>query len=130
MTGRPRAITAIAWVFVVVGAAGLLGDLWPLLTPAATQQLARLRADGIADFGPAWALRFAAIVGGVGLLRGGNWARWMLVAWMVIHVGIGALDSWQAALLHTAIFVPITYFLFRNPAGIYFRTSPKPRGVA
>ena len=108
---------------MVVGTAGLLADLWPLLTPAAGRQLAKLEADGVADFGPAWALRLAAIVGGVGLLRGRDWARWLLVVWMVLHVGISAFDSWQAVVMHTVIFVPITYFLFRGPSGLYFQTS-------
>jgi len=107
---------------VVVGAAGLLADLWPLFTPAAAQQLAKLKADGVADLGPAWTLRLAAIIGGVWLLRGHNWARWLLALWMAIHVGISAFHSWQEALMHTAIFLPILYLLFRASSGAYFRT--------
>ena len=121
--GRPRAVTVIAWVFVVVGAAGLLMDLWPLVTPGAARQLAKLKADGVADLGPAWTLRLAAIVGGVWLLRGRNWARWLLVAWMAIHVGISAVHSWPEALMHTAIFVPMIYFLFAGPGRLYFQAS-------
>jgi hypothetical protein len=124
---RPPAVTVIAWIFVLVGAAGMLGDLWPLLTPGAAQQLAKLKADGLADLGPAWTLRLAAIAGGLWLLEGHNWARWLLVAWMVIHIGISAFHSWQEALLHTAIFLPILYVLFRGPSGAYFRS---PRGTA
>lgn len=128
MTGRPPAITIIAWVFVVVGAAGVLADLWPLVTPDAGKQLAQLKADFIAEVVPAWSLRLAAVVGGVWLLRGRDWARWLLVAWMVIHVGISALHSWQQVVMHTAIFVPITYVLFRRAAAAYFRTSPSAAG--
>jgi len=82
-----------------------------------------LKAEGIADLGPAWTLRLAAIVGGAALLRGRDWARWLLVVWMVLHVGISAFDSWQAVVMHTVIFVAITYFLFQGPSGRYFRAS-------
>jgi hypothetical protein len=123
---RPHPITIIAWLFVAVGAAGMLNDLWPLLTPGAAQQLAKLKADGLADLGPAWTSRLAAIIGGVALLRGRNWARWLLVAWMVFHIGLSAFHSWMELLIHSAVFLPILYFLFRGPSDLYFQTSKGP----
>jgi hypothetical protein len=128
MTARPRAITVIAWVFVVVGAAGVLADLWPLVTPDAGKQLAQLKADFIAEVAPAWSLRLAAVVGGVWLLRGRNWARWLLVGWMALHVGISALHSWQQVVMHTVIFALITYVLFRSASAAYFQASPSAAG--
>jgi hypothetical protein len=121
-TPRPRAITVIAWGFVAVGAAGLLKDWWPLVTSGAAQ-VAKLKADGLADIGPAWTSRLLAIVGGVWLLRGHNWARWLLVAWMAFHVGLSAFHSWVEVLTHTVIFLPILYFLFRDPSARYFKTA-------
>jgi hypothetical protein len=113
---RPVSITLVAWLFIVVGAAGLLKDLWPLLTSDAAQQLAKLKADGFSDLAPAWTSRLLAIVGGVGLLRGHNWARWLLVAWMVFHVGVSALHSVPALVTHVVIFSFIFYLLFRRIA--------------
>lgn len=109
---RARAITVIGWLFVAVGAAGLLKDWWPLLTPGAAQQIARLEADGLADIGPAWTSRLLAIVGGIGLLRGHNWPRWLLAAWMVFHIVLSVFHSWQELLVHCAVFLPILYILF------------------
>jgi hypothetical protein len=116
---RPIAITLIAGLFIVVGAAGLLNDLWPLFTDA-SRQLAKLKADGWADLGPAWTSRVLAIVGGVGLLGGRNWARWLLVAWMVFHIGLSVLHSWPELLVHCAFFAPILYLLFRRSMEPYF----------
>jgi hypothetical protein len=113
---RPPALTVIAWIFMLVGAAGLLNDLWPLVTPHAAEQVAKLKADGLADLGPAWSSRLAAVIGGAYLFRGFNWARWLLVAWMVFHLGLSAFHSWQQLLLHAAIFTPILYFLFAQAA--------------
>ena len=105
-------MAGIAALFIVVGAAGLLPDLWPLLTPGAAQQLARLRADGWTELAPAWALRILAIAGGIGLLKQWAWARWALLAWMVVHVWVAALHSWEATVLHTVLFAGITWVLF------------------
>lgn len=121
MTQRPRTITVFAWIFIAVGAAGLLKDWWPLVTPRAAEQIAKLKADGLADVGPAWASRLAAIIGGIWLLRGHNWARWLLVAWMVFHIGLGALHSREQLLMHTVIFLPILYVLFRGTSDRFFR---------
>lgn len=117
---RPRTITAVAWLFIIVGAAGLLRDLWPLATSHAAEQLAKLRADGWQDLGPAWSLRALAIVGGVALLRGRNWARWLLAAWMLVHVLISIAHSTAEVLMHLAIFVPLTVLLFRRATGAFF----------
>lgn len=122
---RPRTVTLIAWIFILAGVAGLLSDLWPLVTANAAQQLAKLRADGLADLVPAWGLRLLAIVGGIGLLRGYNWARWLLALWMVVHVAISFFHSLSEVLAHCAIFLPILYFLFRPPVGAWLRA---PRG--
>lgn len=123
MMPRPRSITVIAWAFVAVGAGGLLKDWWPLLTSDAAQQIAKLKADGIADLGPAWTSRLLAIIGGVWLLRGHNWARWLLVVWMVFHIGLSAFHSWAELLTHGAVFLPMFYFLFRGPSARYFQTA-------
>lgn len=117
---RPVPITVIGWLFIVVGAAGLLNDLWPLLTADAAQQLGRLKADGLADLGPAWTLRILAIVGGAALLRGRSWARWLMAGWMAVHLGISLFHSRGEVLVHTAIFVPLCYFLFRPATTAWF----------
>ena len=120
---RPPAITALGWLFIIVGTAGLLKDLWPLLTPDSAQQFAKLKADGLADLGPAWTTRALAVGGGAGLLRGHNWARWLLVAWMAFHVGLSLFHSLPELLIHIVIFAPILYFLFRRSSQPYFSAA-------
>jgi hypothetical protein len=109
---RPAAITVIGWLFIVVGAAGLLNDVLPLLTADAARQLAKLKADGLADLGPAWTSRLLAIVGGAGLLRGHSWARWLLLVWMLFHIGLSLVHTVPELVAHLAIFIPIIYVLF------------------
>ena len=118
---RPHSISLVAWVFIVAGTAGLLNDLWPLLTSEAAQQLAKLKADGFRDLAPAWTTRFLAVVGGFGLLGGRNWARWLLLAWMILHIGISVGHSLQEVLMHTVIFAPLTYLMFRRSVVPFFQ---------
>lgn len=117
---RPHGITIIAWLFILVGAAGLLKDLWPLLTPNAAQQIAKLKADGLADLGPAWIIQMFAIIGGVGLFSGYNWARWLLVLWMSFHIGLSILHSWPEPLIQAVIFTPLLIVLFHPYMQFYF----------
>ena len=127
MTKRPRSLAVVGSVFIAVGVLGILKDVWPLFTPNAAHQLEVLRADGWADLGPAWTSRFLALIGGVFILAGANWARWLLVIWMAIHIVISALHSTTQVIAHTAIFAGIAYVLFRQPASLFFRARAAAR---
>ena len=108
---RPRSITIISWIFILFGSIALLSGLLPF---------SRIT---VAEFKGHWMVhlaRTAAIVSGVFMLRGYNWARWLLVAWILFHVVISAMHSLTQLLLHAAIFTVILYFLFRGDANIYF----------
>lgn len=61
------------------------------------------------------------ILSGVFMLYGFNWARCLLVAWLVFHVIVGALHSPLKLIVHSLLFVVGLYFLFRAPAEAYFR---------
>ena len=115
MKARPLSITIISWLFMVFGSIALLSGLLPL-TGANTAQL-------VAEFKTHWMVhlsRLAAIVSGLFMLRAHNWARWLLVAWIVFHIVIGALHGWIPLVTHVLIFTVILCFLFRRPAREYF----------
>ena len=54
------------------------------------------------------------------MLYGRNWARWLLVAWIVFHIGVGALNGLTSLAMHVAIFSVILFFVFRRDANVYF----------
>jgi hypothetical protein len=110
---RPRSITLIGWIFIAVGAVGILKDVMPLVTPDGARHLAVLRAQGISELGPAWTSSLLSALGGVGLLRGDTWARWLLAGWMGFHIVLSALHDTETLLVHVALFAPILYLLFR-----------------
>ena len=60
------------------------------------------------------------------MLRGCNWARWLLAAWMAYHVVLSAFHSVTELALHTLLFGAIGYFLFRPQSSAYFRGVHSP----
>jgi len=107
---RPFEVTFIGFLFIVAGTVGLVYHL----------------ADRPVDH---WiiliaAVRILAIVGGIFLLRGRNWARWLLLVWLAAHVGISALHSVSETLAHAALLVVIGYFLLWSASAKYFQSAP------
>ena len=62
-----------------------------------------------------------AIVAGIYILQGCNWARWLAEAWMAFHVGLSVFHAKLQTAIHGALFAVITYFLFRPEANRYFK---------
>lgn len=69
-------------------------------------------------------VRILAIVGGVFLLMGQNWARWLLVAWLAFHVVVSAFHSMSEMAAHAVLLIVVAYFLFTPPAAKYFQPAP------
>ena len=116
MNKRPLSITIIGWIFIAVGGLALLFSLPSILNTPAANRLADLRAHWMIPVS-----RMAALLSGVFILYGRNWARWLLVVWLAFHVIVGALHSTVQVVTHSLLFLVVVYFLFRPPASAYFR---------
>jgi hypothetical protein len=60
-----------------------------------------------------------AITCGVFLLRRKNWARWLALAWMALHVAISFPVRAQVA-IHLCFLIVIAWALFRSTTRGYF----------
>ena len=65
-----------------------------------------------------------AVVGGVFLLKGRNWARWMMLGWLAFHVVASAFHSPPDCIAHAVLFLVVGYFLLTPPDSKYFQASP------
>ena len=119
MQSRPRSITIISWIFIVFGSVSLLAGLLPFGDVTFAQRVAELKGFHLLVH----VVRVCAIIAGVFMLYGQNWARWLLVAWMVFHLVVSALHSTLMLLFHGVIFTAILYLLFRPPASAYFDSA-------
>jgi hypothetical protein len=116
MNSRPRSITVISWLFIAVGVIALLYHLLPHHMPAGNEQRT-IEPDIV------WVclVRALAILCGVFMLCGFDWARWLLVVWIAYHVILSAFHSLTEVAVHSLLFAVIVYFLFRPQASAYFR---------
>jgi len=106
---RPWEVTFLGALFIV---AGLVGLLYHGVSDPVSRELVLVSL-----------VRIVAIVGGVFLILGHGWARWVLIAWLGFHVAISALNSVQQVLMHAVLLVVVAYFLTRPPASNYFRSA-------
>ena len=108
---RPRSITIIGWLFVGAGTIGL------------AYHATEFKAQRPFAYDLIWVLivRVLAILSGVFLLRGSNWARWALLVWLAYHVILSALHSLSELAVHSLLLCAVAYFLLRPKASAYFR---------
>lgn len=117
MPKRPHSITVIGWVFIAAGAVGL------------AYHATEFKADRPFQYETVWIclLRLLAIVCGAFMLRGSNWARWLLVIWLGYHLLLSTLHTAVQLVVHGLLFAAVLYFLFRSQASVYFRGTPQCR---
>ena len=103
---RPFTVTFLGYLFILVGIAALLYhlvrgslDYWMILIAL---------------------LEIVVMVAGVFLIKGRNWARWLLLLWIAFHVFASALNSLSASVPHLLLLVAVAYFLFTPPDSKYF----------
>jgi hypothetical protein len=112
-----RSVLAVGVLFLILGALDLYRGIAPLLASAPGWHMA-------IDDVEVLAIGIAAIVGGIYLLRGANWARWLLAVWMALHVAI-SIGQPSTLLAHVVIFGFVAYLLFRPGASTHFGVAPK-----
>lgn len=112
MANRPLSVTLVAWLFIVAGTVGIAYHIRELdpRQPLANDAL-------LACF-----VRLLAIVGGAFALRGRNWARWLLVAWLAFHVAISVNEPVKLV-MHAVLIAVIAWLLFRRATAGYFQTQ-------
>lgn len=106
---RPLPVTILGYLFIVVG---LVGFVYHLSDKPLDHWVVLISL-----------VRIIAVVGGVFLLLGRNWARWLVLAWLAFHVVVSALHSMSEAVAHVVLLVVIGYVLLRPPASPYFQSS-------
>jgi len=108
---RPISISVISWLFLAIGSIGLAYHATEFKQARPFQY----------DIFLVCLVRVLAIFGAFFMLRGRNWARWLLLGWMAYHVILSAFHSLSELIIHGLLFAVIAYFLFGPKATAYFR---------
>jgi hypothetical protein len=121
MNKRPLSITVVGWVFVCVGIVSVAAGTWRFMLNRPHENGFGNSHQNSVDLGLVWVSALVAIVGGAFLLRGRNWARWLLVVWMGLHIILSMLHSAFELVVHSVLFGVVLCFLVRASASEYFR---------
>ena len=108
---RPLSVTIVAILFLVVGVSAVIAGAVKMIggrSAALTENLLVLGINAL------------AMITGVGLLRGSNWARFLAAGWMVFHVILSFWHTPLEVVLHALMLGAISYFLFCQNAASYF----------
>lgn len=108
---RPLSVTIIGLVYIAAGLVGLLYHLSEWKAPL-QQEIVWISL-----------VRLLAIMAGLFMLRGDNWARWLALIWITFHVVVGALHGWTQLLTHALFLAAIAFFLLRRPATQFFQSA-------
>ena len=112
-----RSVLVVGVIFLVLASLDIWRGVAPLFASAPHWHMA---SDDVEEL----AIGIAALVGGIGVIRGANWARWLLAAWMALHVAI-SVGQPTALVAHLVIFGSIAYLLFRSGASPHFAAAPR-----
>lgn len=104
---RPFQVTVLGWLFIVVG---IVSTAYHLLKSGLDRWSVPIVLVGL-----------IAVVAGVFLLRGARWSRWLLLAWLAVHVVLSALNSLADAMPHVVLVVVVGYFLLGPPTSQYYQ---------
>jgi hypothetical protein len=105
---RPISVLVVAGMYIAVGAIGFVAHF---------PQLSAIHRDDVLIE----LTELAALIAGVYLVQGQNWARWLSVAWIVFHVGISFQDGLRPVVIHSMLCIGIAWALFHSTANRYFR---------
>lgn len=113
MKKRPIAVTAVGWLYIAVGAVSTTYHVYHFRSHS---------PDLIAALGVI-AVGAIAVIAGAFMLRGHNWARWLALAWMALHVALSFVDPLHNLIVHSLLLVLIAYLLFRCEVRQYFHPA-------
>jgi hypothetical protein len=106
---RPLPVTIIGCLFI---AAGLVGLVYHVSERPLDPSIVLISI-----------VRIFAVVGGVFLLSGHNWARWLILAWLAFHVVVSAFHSLSEFMPHVVLLMVVGYVLLGPPASKYFQSA-------
>ena len=108
---RPLSVMILGCLYIAVGTIGFVyhfSEIWGRGTFHYDAVLVEL-------------VSLLAVVSGVFMLRGENWARWVALAWIAFHVVLSAFHTLQEFAIHCLFCAVIAWLLFRREGSRYFR---------
>jgi hypothetical protein len=107
---RPLSVTLISYLFIASGMMGIIYHASELKEIVARPEVSLVLL-----------VRLLAIIGGAFTFRGANWARWLLVAWIIYHTILSFFHSTGELAMHAGFTILVALALFHTKANAYFQ---------
>jgi hypothetical protein len=114
---RPIAVTIVSVLFIIVGVVGMIRGVWTLVAGRG----GGITGHQLIDASLVETSSLAALLSGLFMWRGANWARWLCLAWMAFHVVISMGHERMQLIVHSMWMIVLTVVLFWPSASAYFR---------
>lgn len=111
MNKRPISVTILGYLLIAVGAIGI------------AYHFGEFNASRPGEYVWVLIVRLIAIVCGVFVLRGKDWARWLSIAWIAFHVILSFFHSIGQVAVHALFLAVFAVLLFRATANQFFRAG-------
>ena len=116
---RPIGVTIVSVLFIIIGLAGIVRGVWTLLAG----RIGGITGHELMDASIVEVSSVAALLSGVFMWRGANWARWLCLAWMAFHVVISLGHDRMQLIVHLVWLVVLSVVLLWPSANQYFRRN-------
>ena len=125
MNQRPKSITVVCWILIIMGAISLVTSTISFSNPITRELMAKSPIPVNIQYVMMYVGLLVMLVSGVAMLKRQNWARIVYVGWSIIGFIIGmATSPMKVAMIPGLIvFVVIVFFLFRPKANEYFKAT-------
>jgi hypothetical protein len=110
---RPLPTTILSVIMILMGIITLVGGLLQTSKGNAPEIIL---ASGV---------RVLAIVSGIFMLTGRQWARWLCIAWFTYHVVLSIWHTRFELIMHCLLLAVACIILFTPSARAYFRSNLK-----
>ncbi|HSN07603.1 MAG TPA: hypothetical protein VLS85_01135 [Hanamia sp.] len=111
MKNRPLPVIIVSMLFIAAGSVGFIYHFKEFFEPNAK----------VYDLIWIELLRILALVCGLLLLRGIDWARWLAIAWLLFHVVISALNSTSEMITHLIFLIIVIVLLYLRVSSSFFQ---------
>ena len=118
MTKRPIPLIIVSVAFIAIGLGNLFKGIWPVAEGGTS-----IGSHELTDSALVVVSGLLALLSGVFMLRGANWARWLCVVWLGLHVVISLFHRPFELGIHSALFLVLVVVLFLGSTARYFRAG-------
>lgn len=122
MKTRPRSVTVISWILIVLGVLGFVSTIAMQNDATALELMGKSPIPIPVQIALNYLGLVVTIVSGAVMLKGWNWGRLLYIGWSAVSFMIGIITSpvkW-ALIPGLVIFLVLAFFLFRPKANEYF----------